>query len=90
MVVLGLGLLAGCGGDDPGSDAATTPAAAGTSAPAPADGAPGTAGAESDSPAAGDELDGLTFAIGESFWHSGFAVTLESAWSRPSVTPSTR
>lgn len=75
MVVLAL--LAGCGGDDPGSDAATTPAA-GTSAPAPADDVAATAGDESDVPAAGDDLDGLTFAIGQSFWHSGFAVTLES------------
>lgn len=76
MVVLGLGLLAGCGGDDPGSDAATTPPAAGTSAPAGNDDAAATA--ESAGTAGADDLDGLTFAIDQSFWHSGFAVTLES------------
>ena len=75
LVVVAL-IGAGCGGDDPDGDqatatAVTTSAAASevdTSTPAP-----------SASPTvAVDELDGLEFAIDESFWHSGYAVTLDS------------
>lgn len=77
VALVGVALLAGCGGDDPGAEVATTPAADGTPT-TPVDDVPATDGAGTDAPAAADDLDGLTFDIGESFWHSGFAVTLES------------
>lgn len=73
-LVLALTLVVtGCGGDDadPEPTAAATTAAA-TTEPSPV---PSPSGSP---PVAADDLDGLEFTIDESFWHSGYKVTLDS------------
>ena len=78
LVVAVAVFASGCGGDDPDAgDQATTPAAVATTAATSKPAAPTTV-ASASATAAVDALDGLEFTIGESFWHSGYAVTLDT------------
>lgn len=69
-------VLAACGGAAEPETTATSPSPTAVGSPSPSP-SPATSPTPSTSPAATeDPLDGLAFDVDQSFWHSGFAVTL--------------
>ena len=74
-VLLVAGLVTGCGGGD---ETAPTPTATRAATTPMAGASASSADATSSPTPLADPLDGRSFDVGASFWHSGFAVTIDA------------